>query len=200
MIIACLCCNYICAACLSCGPHKHYLFFSTSFFTMLRCCWFTSLSCYSSPATFCAFSNCLSFATSTAHFLTYFMQQSSSGEAKGFAASSRNSPHFMEPEGSLPHSQVPATCPYPEPAHCTLYTMDLSVSLSSCTYKLSCVLNKRLNYETVENEPNDMLCGLGEEGGTVAWVTLCPVCGEGFSSSCQEYGNVALEITARHKW
>ena len=29
---------------------------------------------------------------------------------------SRNSPHFMEPEGSLPHSQVPATCPYPEPA------------------------------------------------------------------------------------
>jgi hypothetical protein len=28
---------------------------------------------------------------------------------------SRNSPHFMETEGSLPHSQVPATCPYPEP-------------------------------------------------------------------------------------
>ena len=22
----------------------------------------------------------------------------------------------MEPEGSTPHSQVPATCPYPEPA------------------------------------------------------------------------------------
>ena len=22
----------------------------------------------------------------------------------------------MEPEGSSPHSQVPATCPYPEPA------------------------------------------------------------------------------------
>ena len=28
---------------------------------------------------------------------------------------SRNSPHFIEPEGSLPHLQVPATCPYPEP-------------------------------------------------------------------------------------
>jgi hypothetical protein len=28
---------------------------------------------------------------------------------------SRNSPHFMEPERSLPHSQEPATCPYPEP-------------------------------------------------------------------------------------
>ena len=25
-----------------------------------------------------------------------------------------NSPHFMENKGSLPHSQVPATCPYPE--------------------------------------------------------------------------------------
>ena len=32
---------------------------------------------------------------------------------------SRNSPHFMEPEGSLPHSQVPATCPYPEPHRCS---------------------------------------------------------------------------------
>ena len=28
---------------------------------------------------------------------------------------SRNYPHFMQTEGSLPHSQVPATCPYPEP-------------------------------------------------------------------------------------
>jgi len=28
---------------------------------------------------------------------------------------SRNLPHFMKPDGSLPHSQVPATCPYPEP-------------------------------------------------------------------------------------
>jgi hypothetical protein len=27
----------------------------------------------------------------------------------------------MEPEGSLPHSQVPATCPYPEPARSSLY-------------------------------------------------------------------------------
>ena len=27
---------------------------------------------------------------------------------------SRNSPHFMEPEGSLPLLQVPSTCPYPE--------------------------------------------------------------------------------------
>jgi hypothetical protein len=24
-------------------------------------------------------------------------------------------PHFTKPQGSLPHTQVPATCPYPEP-------------------------------------------------------------------------------------
>jgi hypothetical protein len=28
----------------------------------------------------------------------------------------------MEPEGSLPHSQVPATCPYPEPAESSPYS------------------------------------------------------------------------------
>jgi len=27
----------------------------------------------------------------------------------------------MEPEGSLPHSEVPATCPYPEPAQTSPY-------------------------------------------------------------------------------
>jgi len=27
----------------------------------------------------------------------------------------------MEPEGSLPHSQVPATCPHPEPAPSSQY-------------------------------------------------------------------------------
>jgi len=26
-------------------------------------------------------------------------------------------PHFMEPKGALPHSRMPATCPYPEPDH-----------------------------------------------------------------------------------
>jgi hypothetical protein len=30
---------------------------------------------------------------------------------------SRNTPHFTEPEGSLPHPWAPATCPCPEPVH-----------------------------------------------------------------------------------
>ena len=35
---------------------------------------------------------------------------------------SRNSPHFMEPEGSLPHSQASATCPYPWPTQSSSHT------------------------------------------------------------------------------
>ena len=29
----------------------------------------------------------------------------------------------MEPEGSSPHSQAPATCPYPEPAQYSPHTL-----------------------------------------------------------------------------
>jgi len=47
---------------------------------------------------------------------TYSMEQSPSWEANRVSASQKNSPHFVEPEGSLPLSQVPAICPYPEPA------------------------------------------------------------------------------------
>ena len=28
----------------------------------------------------------------------------------------KNTPHFMQPKVSLPYSQLPATCPYPQPA------------------------------------------------------------------------------------
>ena len=47
--------------------------------------------------------------------LTYLLQGvSPSLEANRFSAS-KNSPYFMEPQVSLPHSQVPATCPCPKP-------------------------------------------------------------------------------------
>ena len=48
------------------------------------------------------------------YLLTYSMEQSPSWEANWFCSSSRNSPHFMEPEVSSPYPQVPTTCPYPE--------------------------------------------------------------------------------------
>jgi hypothetical protein len=45
--------------------------------------------------------------------ITNSMEQSPSWEA--------NSPHFVEPEGSSPYSQEPATCPYPKPDRSSLY-------------------------------------------------------------------------------
>jgi hypothetical protein len=51
----------------------------------------------------------------TTFIFIYSMEQSPSWEANGFSGSQEIFPHFMEPVGSLPHLQVPATCPYPEP-------------------------------------------------------------------------------------
>jgi len=49
------------------------------------------------------------------YLLTYTMQQSPSWEANRFSASQEILRILCEPEGSLPYSQVPATCTYPEP-------------------------------------------------------------------------------------
>jgi len=35
----------------------------------------------------------------------------------------------MEPEGSLPHSQVPVTCPYPEPARSTFNFLKIHLNI-----------------------------------------------------------------------
>ena len=40
----------------------------------------------------------------------------------------------MEPEGSLPHSQAPATCPYPEPARSNPYPHFLKIHLTKTLY------------------------------------------------------------------
>ena len=58
------------------------------------------------------------------YLLTYFMEQSRSWEADWFCSSSRNSTHFMEPQSSLPYSQAPAICPYPEPTPLYVYTTE----------------------------------------------------------------------------
>jgi hypothetical protein len=42
------------------------------------------------------------------------MEQSSLKKLTGFQLV-KKFPHFMDPEGWLSHSHVPATCPYPEP-------------------------------------------------------------------------------------
>ena len=57
------------------------------------------------------------FITLTYLLLTYLItpRSSLSWEANWFSARQEIPPHFMEPNSSLPHSQVPTTCPYPEP-------------------------------------------------------------------------------------
>ena len=51
------------------------------------------------------------------HLLTYLLHGAGSFLRSYLVCSwSRNSPRFMEPEGSSPHSQASATCPYPEPS------------------------------------------------------------------------------------
>jgi len=50
------------------------------------------------------------------------MEQSPSWEANLSAVSQEIPPHFMEPEGSSPHSQAHATCPYPELAPSSPHT------------------------------------------------------------------------------
>ena len=49
--------------------------------------------------------------------ITYSMEQSPSWEANWFTASQEIPRIFMEPEGSLPHSQASATRPYPGLTH-----------------------------------------------------------------------------------
>ena len=62
------------------------------------------------------------FSSILTYLLTYSLEQSPSREANRFSASQEIPPHFMESEGSLPHSQFPATCPYPEPDQSSPYT------------------------------------------------------------------------------
>ena len=49
------------------------------------------------------------------YLLTYTMEQSPSWKANWFLQLVKKFPAFLEPEGSSPYPQAPATCPYPEP-------------------------------------------------------------------------------------
>ena len=47
----------------------------------------------------------------------------------------------MEPEGSLPHSQASATCPYAGPAQSSLHTHIPPPGISTITYLLTYLLH-----------------------------------------------------------
>jgi len=64
--------------------------------------------------------NLIFYRTVNTHLLTYLLHGAESF-LRRFSAS-QEIPHiFVEAEGSLPHSQVLATCPYPEPAPSSPY-------------------------------------------------------------------------------
>jgi hypothetical protein len=53
--------------------------------------------------------------------MTNTMEQSFSSEVHIFSASSVMPRIFLKPEGSLPHSQQPTSCLYPEPGQSITY-------------------------------------------------------------------------------
>jgi hypothetical protein len=65
------------------------------------------------------------------YLLTYSMEKSPYWEANRFEASQEIPRHFMEPEGTLPHSQVPATCPYPKADQSNPYPISHFLKISS---------------------------------------------------------------------
>jgi len=75
----------------------------------------------------------------SSRLLTYLFTpwRSLSWEANGFSAS-QEIPRIMEPEGSLPYSQVPATCPYPEPARSSPYPPHSNSWRSMCVCVCVC--------------------------------------------------------------
>jgi hypothetical protein len=71
---------------------------------------------------------------------------------------SRNSPHFMEPEGSLPHSQVPATCFYPVPNESSAWppapsSFFLSILISSPIYAYECAHIRKILFPSKGSRP-----------------------------------------------
>ena len=68
---------------------------------------------------------CTYYNTIHSYLLTYLLTPWSRAlleKLTGFQLIRKFAPsHFMESEGSLPHSQEPATCPYPEPARSSPY-------------------------------------------------------------------------------
>jgi len=70
------------------------------------------------------YSNTYSLTIPLTHSLNHSLQatQSFLRNYLGFSLS-RNSPDFMEPVSSLPHSQMPTNCHYPEPAQSSPYPL-----------------------------------------------------------------------------
>ena len=63
------------------------------------------------------------------YLLTYSMEQSPSWKVNRPCSWSRKSPYFVEPEVSLPHSQVPSSCPYTKPARSSSHLLEIHLNI-----------------------------------------------------------------------
>ena len=140
------------------------------------------------------------------------MEQSISWEANRFSASQEIPRIFMAPEISLPHSSVPATCPYPEPykdAPCLPlhflkihHNVTLTSRLGSCKWSLSlrfphqnpkctssvphtCYM-PRPSYSSRFDHRNNIRCGVQIVKFLIKRSSLCsPFC---FITDCDVWG------------
>ena len=92
---------------------------------------------------------------------------------------SRNSPHFMETESSLPSSQVPATSPYPEPARSSLCSpshflkLHFNIILPYMSGSSKCSISLRFPHQKpVNDSPLPHTCLMPCPSVTAAWRVL----------------------------
>jgi len=90
-----------------------------------------------------------------AYFLTNSTEQSPSCEGNRFSASQIAPIVWNQPEGSLPHYQVPAACPHPEPHRSSpcpdipLLNIHLNIILPSTLGSTKWFLSSRFHTKTL---------------------------------------------------
>jgi hypothetical protein len=89
----------------------------------------------------------------------------------------------MEPEGSLPHSQVSATCPSPEPARSSLYPHTvLLLGITNLTTSYVTNPSKRASVRSSRRK-NDIKMNLGNTSCALYWFRFND---DDEHSNCQE--------------
>jgi hypothetical protein len=81
-------------------------------------------------------------------------------------------PHFKEPQCSLPHSQAPVTCPYPEPQQSNQQRLEPSISrlrvyslTLTSAYRirtLICVTKRQQHYKSLASNHVAIIVSLGK--------------------------------------